>query len=112
MARQPVRMIGPGTAGINTAAGMRYTAPSYVPTTLRSVVRHIHVSNPAGSAITVSVGIAGSAAINRVFDGYSIAASAVLDHYCQYPLASGETVDAWTNAQGVPVVTISGDENM
>ena len=110
MARQPVLFTAP--TAVPTTPALAYTAPSYVPTTLRSVVKQVHVQNPAGSAVAFSMSINGTAAANRVFDGYSIAASAVLDHYCYYPLSPAGSIGIWADGNNVLVATISGDENM
>ena len=109
MARQPVLLVPPTALGINSAAV--YTAPSYVPTTQRTVIRHVHISNPAGSAVNFSMGLNGTVAGSQVFGSYSISASAVYDHYCQYPLSSGQTLQMWASGASVLVATVSGEEN-
>lgn len=110
MARQPKRMAGP--AQLTGSAATQYTAPSYVPTNLTSVVRHIHVQNPSSSPVTFTLSIGTDAAGKRLFDAYSIAANSVLDHFCYYVMTSAEVIQAFASSASTLVITIDGDENV
>jgi len=110
MARMPKRMHGP--AQVSNIAATKYTAPSYVPTTLTSVVRHIHVQNPSASPVTFTLSIGADGATTRLFDAYSIAANTILDHFCYYPLTSAEIIQALAGTNNILVLTIDGDENV
>jgi hypothetical protein len=104
MARTIKRMHGP--AQVSNAAATKYTAPA----TGAAQIRHIHVSNPSGSAATFTLSIGADAAALRVFDAYSVAANSVLDHFGIYNLAAAEIVQAFSGTNNVLVLTIDGDE--
>lgn len=106
----PKRMSGP--ALVSNAAATKYTAPSYVPTSLTSVVRHIHVQNPSASPVTFTLSIGADSAGVRLFDAYSIAANSVLDHFCYYAMTSAEVIQAFAGTNNVLTLTIDGDENV
>lgn len=102
----PARRLA-GPAALTGAAATKYT----VPANIRTVVRHIHISNTSAGAITVTLSIGVDAAGTRIFDAVVIAAGAVLDHYCYYVLTAAEVIQAWQNTGGTTgVLTIDGDE--
>lgn len=108
--RAPKRLAGP--ALIATGPTTIYTVPAATLT----VVRHIHVSNPTGSAVTYTISIGADAAGTRLYQTYSIPAAAagvtdsVRDHWLYTPMAATEilTVSAGTN--NVLTITVGGDE--
>ncbi len=100
------RLYGPAASNTG-AATTKYT----VGTGLRAVLRHIHVSNPSGGALTWTASIGADAAGTRIFDAYSIAAGAVLDHYCAYQMAAAEILQS-TGSGTALVVTIDGEEEI
>lgn len=110
MARTPKRLTGP--ALIATGPTTVYT----VPASTKTIIRHIHISNPTGSAVTYSLSIGADAAGTRLFQTFSIPAAAagvtdsVRDHYWYQVMDAAEilTVSAGTN--NVLVITVSGDE--
>lgn len=104
MARIPKRLYGP--AQLPNITGTRYT----VPAATKTVVRHIHVSNPTGGAVTLTLSIGADAAGVRIFDAYSIASGAVLDHFGYYVLEAAEVIAAHASAATSLVITIDGDE--
>lgn len=110
MARTPKRFHGP--AQVSNVAATKYTTPSYIPNTLTSVVRHIHVQNPSASPVTFTLSIGADAAGTRIFDAYSIAANTVLDHFCYYVLTSAEIIQGLAGTNNILVLTIDGDENV
>lgn len=116
MARMPKRMAGP--ALVATGPATIYTAPSYIPNTLVSVIRHIHISNPSGSAVTITLSIGADAAGTRILTTFSIPAAAagvtgsVVDYFCYYPMTTGEILTASSGSNNVLVITVSGDENV
>jgi len=101
--RAPTRFAGP--ALITNSAATKYT----VPAASKAVIRHVHVSNPSGSAVTFTMSIGSDAAGTRVFDAYSIAAGAVLDHFCYYVVDAAEIVQALAGTTNVTTLTIDGD---
>lgn len=110
MARTPKRLVGP--ALIATGPTTVYT----VPASTKTILRHIHIQNPSGSAVTYSLSIGADAAGTRLFQTYSIPAAAagvtdsVRDHYWYQVMDAAEilTVSAGTN--NVLTITVSGDE--
>jgi hypothetical protein len=103
MARIPLRLAGPVTS-ITTSTTL-YTVPSVT----KTIVRHIHVSNPTSAAVTFTLSIGADAAGTRLFDAYSIASSTVLDHYCYYVLEATEILASHASTTSATVVTIDGD---
>lgn len=102
MARAPSRLYGP--AALTTGAATKYTAPA---ATL-AVVRHVHVSNTSGGALTFTMSIGADAAGTRLFDAYSIAAGAVLDYWTYHTLQPTELIQALGSGTAL-VITIDGD---
>ena len=110
MARTPKRLNGP--ALVTNASVTKYT----VPASTKTVLRHIHVQNPSGSAVTLTVSIGADAAGTRIFDAYSIPAAAagvsasVFDHWCYYVLEATEIVAAQAGTTNILTLTLNGDE--
>jgi hypothetical protein len=106
MARIPTRFVGP--KAFVAADTVEYT----VAASEKIVVRHIHVSNPTGGAITVTVQLdadaGGSAAAERILDAYSVAAGAVLDHFCYYVLDAAAVIRAQASSTSA-TLSITGD---
>lgn len=96
------RLAGP--AALTGVAATKYTAPAGI----RGIIRHIHVSNTSSAPIVVTMSIGADAAGTRIFDSYTIAAGAVLDHYCLYVLVAAEIFQAFGGTAGV--LTIDGEE--
>ena len=97
-----------GPALVTNAAATKYT----VPANRRSCIRHIHVSNPTGAAVTFTASITADAAGTRIFDVFSIAANSVLDHFCKYDLEATEIFQAFAGTNNVLTLTIDGDEEI
>jgi hypothetical protein len=70
MARTPKRIVGP--ALVATGPTTVYTVPALT----KAVIRHIHVSNPSGSPVTLTLSIGADAAGTRLMSTYSIPAAA------------------------------------
>lgn len=108
MARIPKRLAGP--AQVSNAAATKYTVPAVT----KTIVRHIHVENPSGAAVTFTLSIGVDAAGTRIFDGFSIPATgvpaSVLDHMCYYVLEAAEIIQAFSGTNNILVLTIDGDE--
>lgn len=100
------RMAGP--AQVSNLATTKYTAPA----NRRGIVRHIHISNPSGSAVTFTMSIGADAAAVRIFDAYSIAANTVLDHFCYYVVEAAEIIQAFAGTTNILTLTIDGDEEI
>lgn len=106
MPRTPTRLAGP--AAFAAATAVIYT----VPASSLAIVRHIHVANPTGGAITftvqVDVDAGGDAAAERIFDAYSVAAGAVFDHFCYYVIPAAGTIRAHASSTSA-IYSITGD---
>lgn len=104
MARIPKRLAGP--LQLTTTATTQYTVPSVT----KTVIRHIHVSNPTTSPVTLTMSIGADAAGTRIFDAYSVAGSTVLDHFCYYVAEAAEVIQAKSGTVSTLVLTMDGDE--
>jgi len=104
MPRTPKRLHGP--ALVTNAAATKYTVPAVT----KAIVRHIHAQNPSGVSVTFTLSIGADGAATRVFDGFSIAAGQILDHFCYYVLEAAEVIQALAGTTNVIVLTIDGDE--
>ena len=106
MAKVQVRMAG--HAQVSNDAATKYT----VPANRRGIVRHVHIQNPSGSAVTFTMSIGTDAAGTRIFDAFSIGANQILDHYCYYILAAAEIIQAFAGTNNILTLTIDGDEEV
>jgi hypothetical protein len=106
MARIAKRLAGP--ALVSNAAATKYT----VPTSVRTIVRHIHISNPTGSSVDFTLSIGADAAATRLFDGFPVSADSVVDHFCYYVLTAAEIIQAFAGTNNVITLTIDGDEEL
>lgn len=104
MARTPKRLAGP--AQVSNAAATKYTVPS----TTKTIVRHIHVSNTSAGAVNFTMSIGTDATGTRIFDAYPVAASTVLDHFCYYIVDAAEIIQAFGSVNNQLTLTIDGDE--
>ena len=103
MARTPKRLSGP--SALTTSAVTQYTVPS----TTKTILRHIHASNPSGGAVTFTLSIGADATGTRVYDAISIASGGVLDAFCYYVLEAATVVQAFASSTAI-VLTLDGDE--
>lgn len=110
MADRPKRLAGP--AQVSNAAATKYT----VPATTRTIIRHIHVQNPSGSAVTFTASIGADAAGTRILDAFSIPAAAageresVKDFWCYYVMEAAEIFQALAGTNNILTLTINGTE--
>lgn len=106
MPRIATRLAGP--ALVSNAAATKIT----VAASEKVIIRHIHVSNPTGGAVTFTASIGADAAGTRIFDAYSIAAGSVLDHFCYYVLDAAEIFQAFAGTNNVLTLTIDGERSV
>lgn len=104
MARLATRLAGP--ALVSNVAATKYT----VPANTKTILRHIHVSNTTAGAVLFTMSIGADAAGTRIYDGFSIAAGAVLDVWVYFVLAEGEIVQAFAGTNNILTLTLDGDE--
>lgn len=109
MPRTPTRLVGP--VAIATGPATIYT----VPAASKTIIRNIHLQNPSGSAVTVTLAIGTDAAGKRIFDAFSVPAAAagvtanVIDHWCYYVLETTEILQAAAGTNNIVVITVDGD---
>lgn len=109
MGKTPTRLFGP--AQVATGPTTLYTVPALT----KAVVRHIHIQNPSGSPVTLTLSIGADAAAARLLDAFSIPAAAagvtgnVLDIWCYYVLATAEVIQAAAGTNNILVITGNGD---
>lgn len=106
MARIAKRLHGP--AQLSNAAATKYT----VPASTKTIVRHIHVSNPGTTAVNFTLSIGADAAAVRIFDAYTIPAGSVYDHFCYYILEAAEIIQSFGSVNNQLDLTINGDESI
>lgn len=106
MANIATRMHGPSL--VSNVAATKYT----VPASRLGKLRHIHISNPSGSAVTFTMSIGTDATALRIFDGFSIAAGTVFDHYPFYILSAAEVIQAFAGTNNILTLTIDGEESV
>lgn len=97
------RLYGPAALG---ALGDLYT----VPAGRKALVRHIHISNPSGAPVDVTLSVGADAVGTRIFDGFPVPADDVYDWFGFLPLAAGEKIAGSGGA--ALVIEISGDEDV
>ena len=110
MARIPKRLYGP--ALIATGPTTVYTVPALT----KTVVRHIHISNPSGSPVTFTLSVGADAAGTRLWQTYSIPAAAtgvsdsVRDIFVYLVVDAAEIITLSAGTNNILVITITGDE--
>lgn len=110
MARIPKRLYGP--ALVATGPATVYTVPALT----KTIIRHIHVSNPSGSAVTLTMSIGADAAGTRLLGAYSIPAAAagvsdnVRDFFYYQVMDAAEILTLSAGTNNILVITINGDE--
>lgn len=105
MGRINKRLAGP--ALVTNAAADKYTTPAAT----RTVVRHIHVQNPSGSAVDFTISIGADAAGTRLLDGFPIAADSERSFYGPYTLEAAEKLQAVAGTNNIITLTIDGEES-
>lgn len=100
------RLAGP--AQLTDSAATKYTVPSAT----KTIVRHLHFSNPGGgSSRTITWSIGADAAGTRLLDAYPIAAGTVVDVYGSYVMETTEILQALCSAASAVTLTVFGEEN-
>ncbi len=103
MPRIATRFHGPAHLGTTATTKLTVSASE------KAILRHIHVSNPSGGAVSFTASIGADTTSTRIFDAYSIGAGQVLDHMCLYTLDAAEIFQAFAGSANVLVLTINGD---
>lgn len=109
MPKLPTRIVGP--VAIATGPATLYT----VPASTQVVIRKIHMQNPSGSAVTVTLAIGTDAAGKRILDAFSIPAAAagvtanVVDLFGPYTMVATEILQASAGTNNIVVITVDAD---
>ena len=110
MARTAKRLYGP--AAVATGPATVYTVPALT----KTIIRHIHLQNPSGSAVTFYMSIGADAAGTRLWDAYSIPAAAagvvdsVREIFMYLVVDAAEIVQLRAGTNNILTIVISGDE--
>jgi len=110
MARIPKRLYGP--AQVATGPATVYTVPALT----KTIIRHIHVSNPSGSPVTLTISIGADAAGTRILGAYSIPAAAagvtnsIQDFFYYQIMDAAEILTLSAGTNNVLVIVVNGDE--
>ncbi|MDH4046369.1 MAG: hypothetical protein OEW06_18130 [Gemmatimonadota bacterium] len=96
----PSRFAGPTILG--TGAATLFTSSG------DSLVEMVHVSNPTGSPVDLTMSLGADAAGTRFIDGLPIAADSERKFRFYLPLADGEILQAFAGTGSVLVATIDG----
>lgn len=105
MPKIPKRLHGP--ALITNSVVTKYTVPASTRTTLRS----IHVQNPSGSPVDLTISIGADAAGTRIYDALAIAADSERTFWCYHVLEAAEIVQAVAGTTNILTLTLDGDES-
>jgi len=97
-----------GPAQVSNAAATKYT----VAANRRGVVRHLHVQNPSGGAVTFTWSIGADAAGTRILDAKSLPANTEIDDFGPYTLEAAEILQALSGTNNVLVLTIDVEEEI
>lgn len=110
MARIPKRLYGP--ALVATGPTTVYTVPALT----KIIIRHIHVSNPSASPVTLTISIGADAAGTRILGAYSIPAAAagvtdsVRDFFYYQIMDAAEILTLSAGTNNILVIVVNGDE--
>ena len=110
MARIPKRLYGP--AQITTGPTTVYTVPALT----KTIIRHLHISNPSGAAVTITLSIGADGVTTRLFSTFSIPAAAagvtnsVQDIFWYQIMDAAEILTLSAGTNNILVIVINGDE--
>lgn len=110
MARIPKRVVGP----IQVATGP--TTVYTVPALTKTVIRHIHISNPSASPVTFTLSVGADGVTTRLYTTYSIPAAAagvtdsVRDIYPYLVMDAAEILTTSAGTNNVLTIVVNADE--
>lgn len=110
MARIPKRLYGP--AAVATGPATVYTVPALT----KTIIRHIRISNPSASPVTLTISVGADAAGTRIYGAYSIPAAAagvtdsVRDIFLYLVVDAAEIVTLSAGTNNILIIVINGDE--
>lgn len=98
------RLYGPALLG-NSAATL-YTCPA----STTAVVRHIHVSNPSGFPVDLTLSIGTATVGARLWDAQPVPARDFIDHLSEHVLAENEIIQGFAGSAATLNVILDGYE--
>ena len=101
-----------GPAFLAATATDIYTPPA---ATIYSVIRHIHVANVTGGAVTFTLYVGatgGSAAGTELFKAYSVPANSSFDFYGALRMASTDFLSGLASAGSSLTIVVEGEQNV
>ena len=110
MAKTIKRLYGP--AQVATGPATVYT----VPASTKAVIRHVMVSNPSGSPVTLTISVGADAASTRILGAYSIPAAAAgvtdsrRDFYWSLVMDAAEILTLSAGTNNILVIVVNGEE--
>lgn len=110
MARIPKRLYGP--AQVATGPATVYTVPALT----KTIIRHLRISNPSASPVTLTLSVGADAAGTRLYSAYSIPAAAagvtnsVQDIFLYLIMDAAEILTLSAGTNNILVIVIDGDE--
>lgn len=110
MARIPKRLYGP--AQIATGPTTVYTVPALT----KTIIRHLHISNPSASPVTLTLSIGADGVTTRLYTTFSIPAAAagvtnsVQDIFWYQIMDAAEILTLSAGTNNILVIVINGDE--
>lgn len=99
------RLYGPAQLGNTTAT--RYT----VPASTKTIIRKIHVANPTGGSVDLTMSIGADAAGTRIADGYPVAADSYVTFWGPWTMDAAEILAAHASAATSLVMVVDGEEH-
>lgn len=104
MARIPKRLYGP--AQIATGPATVYTVPALT----KTILRHIHISNPSTAPVKLTLSIGADAAATRLYETFSIAAKTVIPLFWYVIMDAAQILTLSADTDSILVIVINGDE--
>lgn len=110
MARIPKRLYGP--AAIATGPTTVYTVPAVT----KTIIRHLRISNPSASPVTLTLSIGADAAGTRLYSAYSIPGAgagitnSVQDIFLYLIMDAAEILTLSAGTNNILIIVIDGDE--
>jgi hypothetical protein len=99
-----------GPAYLSSSVADIYTPPA---STIYTVIRHIHVANVTGGAVTFTLYVGatgGSTGGTELFKGYSVAANSAFDYYPMMKLTSTQFLTGLASAGTSLTITVEGEQ--
>lgn len=104
------RLAGP--AYLAASATNIYTPPA---ATIYTAVRHIHIANVTGSAVTFTLYVGatgGSAGGTELFKATSVAPNSTFDYYCNKYMASTDFLSGLASVATSLTITVEGEQGV